>query len=236
MITIKSSPWEIAVRWENSRTKIVDVHYFLTEEIITSSYVEFLCNIKRSRDRMKVMRCTRSMCRTCDLVGVRCKGNSSPHGLQNEGTTSRRRRGQKWCSRYKREIKVSLVERGRDDGSVDRGRRRRVGRRGWRQCPICLTHGPITVRHSRHSRASEERGSRFQTVKKNLLNTREGGFLRAVFSLAGYPFENVATTVEPTDRVREEGRKGWEEEGSMNLGGGSPPSLSLVLVTIPTSC
>ena len=74
---------------------------------------------------MKVMRCTRSMHRTCDLVGVGCKGNSSPPGSQNEGTTSRRRRGQKWCSRYKREIKVSLVERGRDDaGSVDRGRRR----------------------------------------------------------------------------------------------------------------
>ena len=39
MITIKSSPWEIAVRWENSRTKIVDVHYFLTEVIIASSFV-----------------------------------------------------------------------------------------------------------------------------------------------------------------------------------------------------
>ena len=139
MITIKSSPWEIAVRWENSRTKIVDVHYFLTEEIITSSYVEFLCNIKRSRDRMKVMRCTRSMCRTCDLVGVRCKGNSSPHGLQNEGTTSRRRRGQKWCSRYKREINVSLVERGRDAGSADRGRHRRVGA-AWLATMSHLSH------------------------------------------------------------------------------------------------
>ena len=63
-------------------------------------------------------------------------------------------------------------------------------------------------------------------MKKNLLNLREGSFLRAVFSLAGYPFENVATTVEPTDRVREEGRKGWEEEGSMNLGGGSSSPLS----------
>ena len=74
---------------------------------------------------MKVMRCTRSMHRTCDLVGVGCKGNSSPPGSQNEGTTSRRRSGQKWCSRYKKEIKVSLVERGRDDAaSVDRGRRR----------------------------------------------------------------------------------------------------------------
>ena len=37
MITIKSSPWEIAVRWEKSRTKRVDVHYFLTEEIIVIS-------------------------------------------------------------------------------------------------------------------------------------------------------------------------------------------------------
>ena len=52
-------------------------------------------------------------------------------------------------------------------------------------------------------------------MKKNLLNLREGGqggggggFLRAVFSLAGYPFENVATTVEPTDEGRREGRKG----------------------------
>ena len=70
---------------------------------------------------MKVMRCTRSMHRTCDLVGVGCKGNSSAPGSHNEGTTSRRRRGQKWCSRYKREIKVSLVERGRDAGSVDGG-------------------------------------------------------------------------------------------------------------------
>ena len=167
---------------------------------------------------MKVMRCTRSMYRTCDLVGVGCKGNSSPPGSQNEGTTSRRRRGQKWCSRYKREIKVSLVERGRDDdGSVDRGRgrHRRVGRCGWRQCPICLTHGPITVRHSRHSRASER-------VKRESISDGEkepvefeggkqgggGGFLRAVFSLAGYPFENVATTVEPTDEGRRERRKG----------------------------
>ena len=77
-------------------------------------------------------------------------------------------------------------------------------------------------------------------MKKNLLNSREGGregeaaafYGRAMFSLAGYPFENVATTVEPWKEGRKEGRK--EEEGSMNLGCrsfplSSSPSLSLSL-------
>ena len=45
-----------------------------------------------------------------------------------------------------------------------------------------------------------------------------------MFSLAGYPFENVATTVEPTKGGGNEGRE--EEEGSMNLGGGSSSPLS----------
>ena len=61
-------------------------------------------------------------------------------------------------------------------------------------------------------------------MKKNLLNSREEEgrregewaalYGRAMFSLAGYPFENVACN-RGTVEGRKEGRK---EEGSMNLG------------------